>query len=244
MKNGSKNKSVAFIFLFSVVTERKHKDSPVYEVRPEGSSGRTRILHRNLLLSCDFFPIEQSQPETKAAKRRSKSTFRGRHQEQLGQQEDQNYSSEDEDNWTSIRAPSPGRDGQCSSQLKAEAEDFVPQPVTQVTDPGMDQRDHRQDVVEDDELEQVLVRMVPEQHGPEPERQDTEPADMEAAESSDAEDQTNAEPSSAVARKHPLRNRLPPKRFTYDSLGQPSITPRHYESSDGIAASCSQLRLS
>lgn len=210
-----------------IVKERKHKDSPVYEVSPEGCSGRTRILHRNLLLPCDFLPIEQSQPETKTAKRRVKSTCKDRHQEQFERQEDQQYSSEDEDNWRSIKAQPTERDRQHSSQLRAEAEDFVPQSGTQVTDPETDQSDHHQDVAGDDGLEPELVRVEPEQRGPEPERRGPEPADMEAAESSDAENQTNAGPSSAVARKYPLRNRLPTMTFTYDSLGQPSITPRH-----------------
>ena len=31
---------------------------PVYEVRPEGQTGKPRVLHRNLLLPCTFLPIE------------------------------------------------------------------------------------------------------------------------------------------------------------------------------------------
>ncbi|KAI5106078.1 hypothetical protein C0J45_3775, partial [Silurus meridionalis] len=39
-----------------VVTQRKYPDSPVYEVRPENGKGKARILHRNLLLPCDYLP--------------------------------------------------------------------------------------------------------------------------------------------------------------------------------------------
>lgn len=45
----------------STLIERKYDNSPVYEVRPEGGSGCTRDW--NLLLPCDFLPVEQSQPE-------------------------------------------------------------------------------------------------------------------------------------------------------------------------------------
>ena len=31
---------------------------PVYEVRPENGGGRSRVLHRNLLLPCSYLPVE------------------------------------------------------------------------------------------------------------------------------------------------------------------------------------------
>uniref|UniRef100_A0A8C5MCC1 Integrase catalytic domain-containing protein n=1 Tax=Leptobrachium leishanense TaxID=445787 RepID=A0A8C5MCC1_9ANUR len=35
--------------------------TPVYEVKPETGKGRIRLLHRNLLLPCDYLPIDQDQ---------------------------------------------------------------------------------------------------------------------------------------------------------------------------------------
>ena len=39
-------------------------DNPVYEVKPEVKDGRKRLLHRNLLLPCDFLPLTP-EPEVK-----------------------------------------------------------------------------------------------------------------------------------------------------------------------------------
>ena len=41
---------------------------PVYEVKPEQGRGRSRVLHRNLLLPCDHLPLEtdlQTKPRRK-----------------------------------------------------------------------------------------------------------------------------------------------------------------------------------
>ena len=40
------------------VVTQKRKDIPVYEVRPENGGGRSRVLHRNLLLPCSYLPVE------------------------------------------------------------------------------------------------------------------------------------------------------------------------------------------
>uniref|UniRef100_A0A8C2FHY4 Gypsy retrotransposon integrase-like protein 1 n=1 Tax=Cyprinus carpio TaxID=7962 RepID=A0A8C2FHY4_CYPCA len=46
-----------------VVKERKHAESPVYEVRPEREKGKSRVIHRNLLLPCDFLPLEREKSD-------------------------------------------------------------------------------------------------------------------------------------------------------------------------------------
>ena len=40
-----------------VVVSHKGDDSPVYEVKPEVDSGGNRILHRDLLLPCNYLAI-------------------------------------------------------------------------------------------------------------------------------------------------------------------------------------------
>lgn len=46
-----------------MVKERKHAESPVYEVRPEREKGKSRVIHRNLLLPCDFLPLEREKSD-------------------------------------------------------------------------------------------------------------------------------------------------------------------------------------
>lgn len=50
------------------VIRRVGEEGPVYEVKLEGGKGRSRVLHRNLLLPCDYLPMEmelRTQPRTK-----------------------------------------------------------------------------------------------------------------------------------------------------------------------------------
>ncbi len=47
-----------------VVVEWKGPDSPVYEVESENGGRKNRVLHRNLLLPCDYQPVENSSTDT------------------------------------------------------------------------------------------------------------------------------------------------------------------------------------
>ena len=40
------------------IVRQRGPDSPVYEVKPEIGTGPTRVLHRNLLLPCDYLLLE------------------------------------------------------------------------------------------------------------------------------------------------------------------------------------------
>ena len=46
-----------------VVLRRKSAESPVYEVKPEGTAKKRRTLHRNLLLPCDFLPMDSQMTD-------------------------------------------------------------------------------------------------------------------------------------------------------------------------------------
>ena len=46
-----------------------NEDSPVYSVEAEDGAGKVRVLHRNLLLPCDYLPLEKPpQPATSSKK--------------------------------------------------------------------------------------------------------------------------------------------------------------------------------
>ena len=52
--------------IIHTVVRQVSKDIPVYELRPETGKGRSRILHRNLLLPCDHLPLETpSKPQAR-----------------------------------------------------------------------------------------------------------------------------------------------------------------------------------
>ena len=40
------------------VVTQKRNDMAVYEVKPETGNGRSRVLHRNMLLPCSYLPVE------------------------------------------------------------------------------------------------------------------------------------------------------------------------------------------
>lgn len=55
------------------VVRQVKENFPIYEVKPELGKGRSRILHRNLLLSCDHLPMEgQSNKDVDLEKRLTK----------------------------------------------------------------------------------------------------------------------------------------------------------------------------
>ena len=52
-----------------IVTKQLDQDSQVYEVKPEKQRGKSKVLHRNLLLLCDHLPILQFLLNTAGMKR-------------------------------------------------------------------------------------------------------------------------------------------------------------------------------
>ena len=58
------------------VVTQKRKDMPVYEVKPETGNGRSRVLHRNLLLPCSYLPVETQLKSSKNRRAVSRRTDR------------------------------------------------------------------------------------------------------------------------------------------------------------------------
>ena len=48
------------------VVRRVGEDSPVYEVQPEKGQGKTRVLHRTMLMPCDYLGLEEATIDEKS----------------------------------------------------------------------------------------------------------------------------------------------------------------------------------
>ena len=64
-----------------VVVRRKGPDSPVYEVKAKTNGTKIRVLHRNLLLPCNYLPVEE--PLTDPARTVSRRQLRKRQNQSL-----------------------------------------------------------------------------------------------------------------------------------------------------------------
>ena len=59
-----------------MVVRRLTDESPVYQVRPATSKRKVRNLHRNLLLPCDYLPLETTQQSPEVSAHFKKSSLR------------------------------------------------------------------------------------------------------------------------------------------------------------------------
>lgn len=196
-------------------------DCPVYEVQSEDGQGRTRVLHQNLLLPCDFLPVESHKPEKKRGERTHKE------KKTLTTQNRELRSSSDceEDDWQYLsRWPQGDSTAPTRSNLRPEATEFHRIP-TQAATPGLEgdneitEQTQWTSDVDNEQEEQIgteLDNKVTVTAGP---SEDIEDAELETA-SNDGE---VSPPSSPAARQYPFRNRHAPKTLTYDRLGQPTV---------------------
>ncbi len=112
------------------VKERKADGSPVYEISPENGKGRDRVVHRNLLLPCDFLPPAETVQPQKNSLGSSKERTKPRHQQR--QQPEQSDTSGDEYSGTCYWHLRPGRGRrQRQTSLNPLAEPFQPPQILQ-----------------------------------------------------------------------------------------------------------------
>ncbi|KAK3508730.1 hypothetical protein QTP70_004269 [Hemibagrus guttatus] len=101
-----------------VVTKRKYEDGPVYVVKPECGPGVARVPHRNMLLPCDFLPVDNSCHEkSKTQSKRKRDT----HQVDMGNEED----SEDDNDWRSLTKMLTKQLAESTSQLRLEEDELL-----------------------------------------------------------------------------------------------------------------------
>lgn len=74
--------------IIHVVVRQVNNDVPIYEIRPERGKGKLRVLHRNLLLPCDYLPLDVPDQPHKKSNRKPSSPTRIREQENMESEED------------------------------------------------------------------------------------------------------------------------------------------------------------
>ena len=249
------------------VVKRMSDDSPVYQVKPEGKTGRIRTLHRNLLLPCDSLPLEI---EEKPVKRPKSRRTRVRQHRLLNKTPS---SSSDEGNWNprfqpfeNVEPVTPGVNVESTGEvsqsfLNPDVEPFNPdaplvhEPLHAETQSGSGKSSSETQIpipdVEPFNLDAPLVQEpleVEAQSGSGKSSSETQipipdeghfspqaPVDdvhEETIQSESGEDSSEIESSessgeeSAEQGTRPRRNRKPPQRLTYDTIGNPKYHPQ------------------
>ncbi|KAL3966228.1 nuclear receptor co-repressor 2 [Sarotherodon galilaeus] len=209
-----------------VVVSQKSPDIPVYEIKPE-RGGKSRTVHRNLLLPCDSLPVEKTNRQEQHERQKSLRQKEVEAQQQLLQQ-DTDMESEDEgelvwrfpqqNSTTSIIPPT-------LESLVGEQQ--LGEPQTADFNPFL--QDHRE--VHEPEFQTA------EQHYNQQESQAEQTSDEQQDEQGDS-DSTSEQGLSPVLR-HPKRERRQPKMLTYDILGQPTVRQADMDSVK-MGAICTQ----
>ena len=186
-----------------VVIARKGEGSPVYDVRPESGQGRSRTLHRNLLLPCDQLPSKQWQELPSARKSRPPTVHRCNDSQQLIQDEHSDGKDSDDDlPEISLHYPSQGHDGNDQSQMQVQS-----------ASKGAAGAEPNSPNVNFDEVSGEVEASATITDSPD-EVPTTENPQAIGGETSTAED--------ASYQGRPQRVRQGPKRLTYDSPGNPT----------------------
>lgn len=195
-----------------VVVKRRSKDSPVYEVAPEGG-GKSRVLHRNLLLPCDSLPLEKLEPAFTEHERKILPRTRTRQNQSNKPVEDSD--SESSEGELVCRFP----DGQLSHRtagLNPEAQPFTSALMRQRGAPDLEDAETAHG-----DAETNNGGVAADEDG---ESNTAEPG--EGLQESSEED----DPAPPPATGYPQRQRNRPRMLTYHTLGEPSWVEARAES--------------
>lgn len=185
------------------VVRQMGSELPIYEVRPEKGKGRSRVLHRNLLMPCDHLPFEK-QPELS---KNDKGKQKKRHQPSHTEESDEDSGDEYELHYEPFQPPTvPAERNDTPVDLDLEREHGHP-PAEERADTQVPLAPPVQPAQNRPGKEKDLPAVnLPAQPSPHP-----SPSSSAAA----------AEPEEPPYQL-PRRERHPPRRITYDQLGIPS----------------------
>ena len=196
-----------------VVVKRRSSDSPVYEVAPEGG-GKSRVLHRNLLLPCDSLPLGKPEPAPATQERKIRTRTRTR-QRQINESEDNSDSESSDEVELVCRFPDDQELSQRAADLNPEAEPFAPALMMQDGAPDLEDATVAQEETETDDR-----GITADGDG----ENDAEPG--EGLQESSEEDDPDPPPVTS----YPQRHRHRPRMLTYNTLGEPTWVEADAES--------------
>lgn len=182
-----------------IVVRQVGKDMPIYELRPENGKGRSRVMHRNLLLPCDYLPIETEGLPIVKPKKNNARPVKAKKDSEGSNEED----GEDDDYFMDM---SP-QVSVCVPRAVTEQEEIrhIEKPASETT------RCERNYECQDTGMN----------HSPEVE-ENSDPADEQSVEDVPQSCISNPESETESRPQRPQRKRRPPKIFRYDKIGSPS----------------------
>lgn len=210
-----------------IVVSRKGEDSPVYEVKPEVGTGGNRILHRNLLLPCNYLPVDiPSKTNRKRERRVQKDKSRNVQQIPTTMVEDLSDGTSSEDEcMIPLKNPHTGQ------TLEEVITEEIPTPSVEEKQPTPIQSEdatpnsgHQGEASSDNS---VLEEM--------------EEARSESGDEQDPPIQIdNSEPDAPELEPRPQRQRHPPTLLTYNTFGNPTYETQastHFISANNVLGS-------
>lgn len=208
-----------------VVIRQAMEDVPIYEVKPEQGKGRSRVLHRNLLLPCDYLqPAIAEEKQAAPNQQRKKRGQLGRNREYVPE-----ANSESEEDEYSFRVECQQRDKRTDGQhgtnrdVLSRESDF---PESSVGNHDLAREQHpqlTQDELETEPREQRQVSDTRDRQEAQEVRSTIESEEIELVErgAPAIQEQRNMDSGEQNSSKLTTRMRRPPKTFTYDTFGTP-----------------------
>ncbi len=206
-----------------VITRQVADDAPVYEVKPEQSKGRSRVLHRNLLLPCDHLPLEIT-PAQSTKPKQGQQLRNSRTQPARGRECESEYDNESEGDEYYFQVEPfqirPQESSDCLEKINVLPQQSVPS-EPRSNSPVVGPRPQSLPAESEIDLPESAPEIRKELNENEP-TVDLMQQDLpvrEAAAAPGSRDRTSEEENGYQFTR---RKRRPPKKFTYDNLGSPS----------------------
>ena len=197
-----------------VVSRRMAEDSPVYEVKPEDGSGRTRVLHRNLLFQCDCLPFEG---KTQKVERKGKKRLTKKKGDQRKIPVRIPTASESSDSSSVVEYVQIQQSWGSPAPVASEHGEVTPDPGNVSHARSEESTDH---IIEYIYSGSSLLE--------ETDRSGAENSDNEGPPEDSSEDgiPPSTDSDGEPEQQRPTRDRRPPTQLTYGSLGNPTYQPQ------------------